>query len=202
MRGILSNFMPVALCSSGSSNAVRTIRRRHLEHLVPMNSAYANTRRTGTTAAIESHLSTVSMSSNIASLSVCPTYLTLSCAAGSACRSRDSPSLRCSRQLGCRAEAGPRQLLRGVSRRHVNRFFLRVPQSAAAVTCRAKPISGLARLGNYMEVEATNAFDKKQAIRCCVATRSVSIVPARLHQIRARTKAKLGRVVRSLNVRA
>ena len=41
-----------------------------------------------------------------------PTDLTLSCAAGSARRSRDHLNSRSSRQLGCRAEAGPRQLHR------------------------------------------------------------------------------------------
>ena len=57
-----------------------------------------------------------SVSNLLRDVSVGPTYLTLSCAASSACRSRGSSSLRCSRQLGCRAEAGPRQLLRGVGR--------------------------------------------------------------------------------------
>jgi hypothetical protein len=49
-----------------------------------------------------------------------PTDLTLSCAAGSACRSRSGvtpPRLVRGRQLGCRAEAGPHQLQREVGPR-------------------------------------------------------------------------------------
>ncbi len=73
-------------------------------------------------------------------VSVGLTYLTLSCAAGAACRSRSGaavaahdvrrtesrsatavtpPRLRQRRQLGCRAEAGPHQLQREVSRRRL-----------------------------------------------------------------------------------
>ena len=102
----------------------------------------------------------------VGSSSVCPTDLTLSCAAGPACRSRSGAAVaahdvrrtesrtatavtpwrsRRRRQLGCRAEAGPHQLQREVSRRIPHQWCREHYLSHARRSQRGAP----SRVGTY-----------------------------------------------------